>query len=170
MSIAYICAGSNIGDRIGYIQQAHSLLNDTENIHVLESSSFYETEPVGHKDQEWFINAVLKVQTALSPEELLNQCLRIEKQLGRKRSPDMPKNMPRTLDLDILFYDDKIISGEMLEIPHSKVHVRAFALVPMLELDAEFVHPVLEKNISELHESLEEPEEVYLYGTRGINF
>ncbi len=170
MSIAYLCAGSNIGDRIGYIQQAHNLLNDTEGICVVESSSLYETEPVGYIDQEWFINAVLKIQTDLAPEELLNQCLRIENQLGRTRSSELPPNLPRTLDLDILFYDDKVISNETLEIPHQRMHKRAFALVPMLELDVEFIHPVMGKTVSELHEILENPEEVYLYGTRGISF
>lgn len=170
MSIAYIGVGSNIGDRIGYVQQAHCLLNDTDGIQVIESSSLYETEPVGYKDQEWFINAVLKTETILSAEELLNQCFRIENQLGRVRHPELPKNGPRTLDLDILFYDNKIINTEIMEIPHPRMHQRAYALVPLLELDADLIHPVINKTISELHENLEEPEEVYLYGTRGIDF
>jgi 2-amino-4-hydroxy-6-hydroxymethyldihydropteridine diphosphokinase len=170
MTIAYIGVGSNIGDRVGYVQQAHCLLNDTNDIQVIESSSLYETEPVGYKDQEWFINAVLKVETSLSPEELLNQCLRIEKQLGRVRYPDLSKNGPRTLDLDILFYDNKVITNENIEIPHPRMHQRAYALVPLLELDADLYHPVLKKTVSELHENLEELEEVYLYGTRGIDF
>lgn len=170
MIIAYIGVGSNIGDRIGYIQQAHCLLNDTEGVNVLESSSLYETEPVGYKHQEWFINAVLKIKTNLIPEELLNQCLRIEKQLGRTRQIDMPKNGPRTLDLDILFYDNKVITNKIIEIPHPRIHQRAYALVPLLELDADLVHPVFAKTVTELHDGLEEPEEVYLYGTRGLNF
>ena len=170
MTIAYIGVGSNIGDRIGYVQQAHCLLNDTEGIAVLESSSLYETEPVGYKDQEWFINAVLKAETTLSPEELLNQCFRIENQLGRIRHQELPKNGPRTLDLDILFYDNKVINSEIIDIPHPRMHQRAYALVPLLELDADLVHPVINKTISELHENLDEPEEVYLYGTREIDF
>jgi len=170
MTIAYIGVGSNIGDRVGYVQQAHCLLNDTDGIKVIESSSLYETEPVGYKEQEWFINAVLKTETNLSPEELLNQCFRIEKQLGRLRHPEFPKNGPRTLDLDILFYDNKIINTEIMEIPHPRMHQRAYALVPLLELDSDLVHPVFNKTISDLHENLDEPEEVYLYGTRGIDF
>lgn len=170
MTIAYIGVGSNIGDRIGYVQQAHCLLNDTEGICVIDSSSLYETEPVGYKDQEWFINAVLKVETALSPEELMNQCLRIEKQLGRVRDNNSPKNGPRTLDLDVLFYDNEVICSEMIEIPHPRMHQRACVLVPFLELDSDLIHPVFNKTISELHENLDVPEEVYLYGTRGINF
>jgi len=170
MTVVYIGIGSNIGDRIGYIQQAHCLLNDTNGIQVLESSSLYETEPVGYKDQEWFINAVLKTETTLSPEEFLNQCFRIENQLGRVRHPKLSKNGPRTIDLDILFYDNKIINTEIMEIPHPRMHQRAYALVPLLELDEDLIHPVFNKTISELHENLEEPEEVYLYGTRGIDF
>ena len=170
MALAYIGVGSNIGDRVGYVQQAHCLLNDTDGIQVLESSSLYETEPVGYKEQEWFINAVLKTETILSPEDFLNQCFRIEKQLGRVRHPELPKNGPRTIDLDILFYDNKIINTEIMEIPHPRMHQRAYTLVPLLELDEDMIHPVFNKTISELHENLEEPEEVYLYGTRGIDF
>lgn len=170
MIIAYIGVGSNIGDRVGYVQQAHSLLNDTEGVRILESSSLYETEPIGYKEQEWFINAVLKAETSLSPEELLAQCLRIENQLGRVRHPESQKNGPRTLDLDILFYGTDVLSKENIEVPHPRMHKRACVLVPMLELDENFVHPVLKKTVLELHEELEELEEVYLYGTRGINF
>lgn len=170
MTVAYIGVGSNIGDRIGYVQQAHSLLNYTEGIEVLESSSLYETEPVGYKEQEWFINAVLKIKTPLCAEELLSQCFRIENQLGRVRRNDFPKNGPRTIDLDILFYDNKIINTEIIEIPHPRISQRACVLVPLLELDADLVHPVFNKTISELHDNLEEPEEVYLYGTRVLDF
>ncbi len=169
MNIAYICAGSNLGDRVGYLQQANNLLNYTQNIKVVESSSLYESEPVGYTDQEWFVNAVMLIETTLSPQELLVECLRIEKQLGRVRDP---KNRwgERTLDLDILFYGDKVIEEESLQIPHPRMHERAYALVPMLELNPDFVHPAIKKTVFEIHSELENPEEVYLYGTRGINF
>ncbi|NLF82638.1 MAG: 2-amino-4-hydroxy-6-hydroxymethyldihydropteridine diphosphokinase [Candidatus Gastranaerophilales bacterium] len=165
MSTAYICAGSNIGDRVGYLQQANMLLKDTPGITVLDISSIYETEPVGYKDQEWFANAVIKIETDLEPHDLLTECMRIEKQLGRDRSIE-ERWGPRTLDLDILFYDDRIIAEEDLRIPHPRMHERAYALVPMLELDPDFVHPILGKTVVDLHNELEEPEEVYLYGTR----
>ncbi len=170
MSIAYLGAGSNIGDRISFIQQANCLLNDSNDIKVLQCSSLYETEPVGFKDQDWFINAVLEVETSFSPEELLNHCLRIEKQLGRQREPDIHKWGPRTIDLDILFYDDMIVSSDLVQIPHPRVHMRAHALVPMIEVNENFIHPIANKTILELHNDLEEVEEVYLYGTRGLNF
>lgn len=165
MSTAYICAGSNIGDRVGYLQQANILLKDTPGITVLDISSIYETEPVGYKDQEWFANAVIKIETDLEPHDLLIECMRIEKQLGRDRSTE-ERWGPRTLDLDILFYDDRIIAEEDLRIPHPRMHERAYALVPMLELDPDSVHPIIGKTVIDLHNELEEPEEVYLYGTR----
>ena len=166
MSIAYIGIGSNIGDKIGYIQQATMLLKDVNEIKFIDSSSLYETEPFGVKDQEWFINAVIKISTTLSPKELLAVCHRIERQLGRIREDDIQKWGPRTVDLDIIFYDDLVISRENLQIPHVGAHMRAFVLVPMLEIDPEYIHPVLNKTISEIHEELSDPEEVYLYGTR----
>ncbi len=166
MITAYLCAGSNIGDRVGYLQQANNLLKDADGITVVDISSIYETEPIGFKDQEWFANAVLKIETTLTPYELLATCMRIEQQLGRKRHPEN-RFGPRTLDLDILFYEDQVISDESLQIPHPRMHERAYALVPMLELDPDFVHPVIKKSVFEIHDELEEPEEVYLYGTRG---
>lgn len=169
MKTAYICVGSNMGDRLGYVQQANNLLNDTKGIKVVQSSSLYESEPVGFKDQEWFVNAVLEIKTSLSPSELLDECMRIEKQLGRVRDA---KNQwgERTLDLDILFYDNTVISKDNLQIPHPRVQERAYALVPMLEIAPDFVHPVIKKTIFEIHSELEDPEEVYLYGTRGGDF
>jgi 2-amino-4-hydroxy-6-hydroxymethyldihydropteridine diphosphokinase len=165
MSTAYLCAGSNIGDRVGYLQQANMLLKDTEGITVTDISSIYETEPVGFKDQEWFANAVLKIETTLTPQELLRECMRIEKQLGRNRNEE-ERWGPRTLDLDILFYDNEIIMEESLQIPHPRMHQRAYALVPMLELDPDFIHPIIKKSVMKIHDELEDPEEVYLYGTR----
>ena len=162
MSRAYLCAGSNIGDRVGYLQQANILLKDTPGISVLRSSSIYETQPVGNIDQDWFAN---EVETDLDPFALLQECLRIEKQLGRERVCG-EKWQPRTIDLDILFYDEEIFSNESLQIPHPRLHERAFALVPMLELDPDFIHPIIKKSILEIHNELAEPEEIYLYGTR----
>lgn len=166
MSVAYIGLGSNIGDRIGYIQQAHKLLSDTEGITVIDCSSLYETEPYGYKDQEWFVNATLKIETTLEAHVLLKNCHRIEKQLGRVRHPEMPQWGPRTIDLDILLYDETVIATDNLQIPHPRLHLRAYALVPLLELDPDLIHPIIGKSILDLHSSLPEPEEVYLYGTR----
>lgn len=165
MAIVYLSLGSNYGDRIGYVQQATSLLNAAECISLIRTSAFYETEPWGMDSENWFVNAVVEIKTTLSPQELLAECQRVELQLGRKRT-DGKEYSDRTIDIDILFYNKEIINEEMLIIPHKFVHLRAFTLVPLLELIPNFEHPVLHKTIAELHNDLENPEMVFLYGTR----
>lgn len=165
MAIAYLSLGSNKGDRIGYVQQAASLLGADEGITIVRSSSFYETEPWGMDTKTWFVNAVVEVKTKYTPQELLKPCQRIETQLGRDRK-DSNTYEDRTIDIDILFYNKDIIEEDNLTIPHKFLHLRAFILVPMMELNADFVHPVLHKTIEEMHNDLENPEMVFLYGTR----
>lgn len=164
MAIVYLSLGSNCGDRVGYVQQTASLLGACEGVSIVRTSAFYETEPWGMNSETWFVNAVLEVKTSLSPQKLLEECQRIENQLGRKRS--LNGYIDRTIDIDILFYNKDIINEENLIIPHKYVHLRAFTLVPLLELIPNFEHPVLHKSISELHSDLENPEMVFLYGTR----
>ncbi len=170
MPIVYLGLGSNIGDKISYIQQAHKLLNDTPDITVTNSSSLYETEPCGVKEQDWFVNAALEVETTLSPEVLLYECQRIEKLLGRIRDSETFRWGPRTIDIDILFYDKLILATDLLQIPHPRLDKRAFMLVPLLELDPDFIHPIIKKSVLDIHSCLPAPEEVYLYGTRGLEF
>ncbi len=169
MALVYLSLGSNKGDRVGFIQKASSLLNGFEGVNVIQSSSLYETEPWGVESDNWFVNAVVQAKTTLSPEALLKQCQKIETMLGRDRNKE-GRYGDRNIDIDILFYDDKIISdiydGQQLIIPHAHFHERAFTLVPMLELAPDFTHPVYKKTISTLHDELENPEMVYLYGTR----
>ena len=164
MSVAFLSLGSNKDDRVSVIQQAVNFLSSDNSIEIAAASSFYETEPWGKKNQNWFVNAVIAVRTELSPVELLRVCQDIEARLGRKRESEEHWG-ERPIDIDILFYDNLIFSNEILTIPHKFVHKRAFALVPMLEIKANYVHPVLNKTISELHEELEDPEDVFLYGT-----
>ena len=165
MEIAYLSLGSNFGDRIGYVQQATSLLGAVDGISLIRTSAFYETEPWNMDSENWFVNAVVEIKTSLLPQTLLLECQRIEQQLGRKR-PEGSKYTDRTIDIDILFYNKDIVNCENLTIPHKFVHLRAFTLVPLLELIPNFEHPVLHKTISELHSDLENPEMVFLYGTR----
>ncbi len=171
MVIAILGLGSNLGDRVGYIQQAVQFLKDAEGITVTETSSFYETEPVGMNTDRWFVNAVVVIDTNLEPVPLLDVCNDIERRLGRERDPSKgsQKYLPRTIDIDILFYENLIVATDRVQIPHPRVHERAYALVPMLEIDPEFIHPVLGHSIKYIHKTLFEPEEVYLYGTRREN-
>ncbi len=164
MAIVYLSAGSNLGDRVSHIQQAASLLKADAGVEILDTSSFYETEPWGGGSKNWFVNAAIKIRTDLSPVELLRVLQNIEALLGRCREKETRWG-ERTLDLDILFYDDLIFDNEILSIPHKRLHKRAHVLVPMLEIASGMIHPVIQKNIVELHEALEDPEDVFLYGT-----
>ena len=107
----------------------------------------------------------IEIKTKYSPKELLNVCQEIEKKLGREHKTKNDYE-DRTIDIDILFYNNDVIKEEDLEIPHKYVHLRAFTLVPMMELNADYVHPILHKTIVEMHSDLENPEMVFLYGTR----
>lgn len=167
MAIVYLCLGSNKENKLSYIQQATRMLGDSGHLRVVRASTFYETEPWGNKNQEWFVNAVIEAQVDLSAEALLELCQSVEAKLGRNR--DIEERWgARTVDIDILFYDNRILNTERLCIPHNRLHERAFVLVPLMELIPDFVHPVLKKTILQLHEELENPEDVYLYGTRFV--
>jgi 2-amino-4-hydroxy-6-hydroxymethyldihydropteridine diphosphokinase len=144
---AYISFGSNIGDRNGNIRMALELIGEHPNIEIERVSSIYETEPFGRKDQRWFLNGVVEITTSLSPEELLIELQDIEIRLGRKREERWG---PRRIDLDIILFDNLIIEGEDLKIPHPGLHNRRFVLTPLVELAPRLLHPRLNKTIEEL--------------------
>lgn len=166
MAIAYLCLGSNSGDRLKSVEQAVSLINLAQNVKIIRTSALYETEPWGVKDQNWFINMAVEVKTDLNAQDLLVKCLNIEKTLGRDREKEQRWG-ERPIDIDIIFYDKEVINTELLTVPHPRMHQRAFVLVPLLELIPDFIHPVLNKSVSELYDDLENVEDVFLYGTRG---
>jgi len=166
MATAYLCLGSNKGDRIGYIQQAASLLKTNDGISVVSTSSFYESEPWGMESETWFVNAVMQIDTELDPYELLNELKFIEKKLGRETKSVNEDYSDRGIDIDIIFYENQIIEDEDLVIPHAHLHERAFMMVPMLEIAQDFVHPKFNKTVTKLFDELENPEMVCLYGTR----
>ena len=164
MAVVYLSLGSNLGDRVSHIQQAANLLKADVGVEILATSSFYETEPWGGGSKNWFVNAAIKISTELSPIELLRVTQNVEAMLGRCRENETRWG-ERTLDIDILFYDDLVFGNEILTIPHKRLHKRAHVLVPMLEIAPDTIHPVIQKNITELHEALDYPEDVFLYGT-----
>ena len=166
MAIAYLCLGSNKGDKVNFIHQATSLIANSENIKLVRASTLYESEPWGEKNQPWFVNVGLEVKTTLSPQEFLARMQNIETQLGRTRDENTKKWSEREIDIDIIFWGNEIINDPNLKIPHPYAHKRAFVLVPFLELIPDFIHPVLKKSLFEIHSELDEPEDVYLYGTR----
>lgn len=137
---AYLGLGSNIEDRIEYIQSAIKAINRYEEIKVIKQSSIYETDPVGYEDQGLFLNMVIQVKTNLSPEKLLEVCLNIETSLGRKR---VKRWGPRIIDIDLLLYDQQIIDKENLTVPHPRMCERGFVTIPLLELEKNITLPTM---------------------------
>ena len=150
MSIAYIGIGSNLGDRERNCEEALNRLLK-RGIKVIKRSSLHETEPWGVKEQPKFLNMAVKVETGLSPEELLKNLKEIEIDLGRGESKRWG---PRIIDLDILFYDDRIIKRDDLEIPHPGTRDREFVLKPLSEIAPGKIHPVFKKSVKEMFTEL----------------
>lgn len=149
LHIVFLGLGSNVGDREEYIEQAIFLLGKTSGIRVVARSQNYDNEAEGVGDQPPFVNAVAEIETTLSPHKLLPAIQEIEATLGREREVEWG---PRTIDLDILLYDDDIISDDKLQIPHPLLHERTFVLKPLAEVAPDAVHPTLERSIRELYE------------------
>jgi 2-amino-4-hydroxy-6-hydroxymethyldihydropteridine diphosphokinase len=134
MPRAYIGLGSNLGEREGTIRRALDLLAAEPGIEVAAVSSLRETEPVGYLDQPRFLNGAAALETELPPRELLERLLAVELVLGRDRGSG-PRNGPRTIDLDLLLYEGIRLQENDLELPHPRLHERAFVLEPLAELD-----------------------------------
>ena len=149
---AYIAYGSNMGNRQGYIDKAIRLLNEDPQIKIINRSTTIETVPYGGVIQSDFLNGVICIETTYGPEELLTKTQSVERECDRVRSEHWG---PRTLDLDIIFYDDKIIETERLSVPHPDMHNREFVLGPLCEIAPEMIHPVMKKTVKQLHEQLQ---------------
>ncbi len=154
----YLSIGGNIGDRESYLRKASALLI-AELGALRKQSQIYETAAWGLENQAPFLNQVLQMETTKTPQESIATCLAIEAALGRER---LEKWGPRPIDIDILFYDDVIVREDNLEIPHSRLHLRNFVLIPLLEIAGDLVHPVLQQNIESLYLSSNDPLEVIL--------
>lgn len=139
MARAYLGLGANLGDTAATLTRAIELLTEHPEIELVGVSSFRETDPVGYLDQPRFLNAAVAVDTTLAPQELLTALLAIERELGRVR--EGPRYGPRTVDLDLLLLGDVVLDEPGLELPHPRLHERAFALEPLAELDPELVVP-----------------------------
>ena len=150
---AYVSLGSNLGDRAGNLLLAVRGLLEAS-LTVFRLSAVYETAPVGMGDAQKFLNCVAEIHlTSITSSQLMTRLLRIEYLLGRRNKY---RGMPRTADLDVLFYGDQIVNSELITVPHPRMHLRRFALVPMAEIAPHFVHPVLHKTIFELLDEAED--------------
>lgn len=154
----HLLTGGNLGDRHQNLQTAKRLIREKIG-EVTKASSLYETAAWGQVEQPDYLNQALEVTTELSPAAVLQAIFEIEKALGRSRRD---KWEARTMDIDILFYDNKILKTKDLTIPHPLLHRRNFALVPMLEIAPLKKHPVLGKTIEELYEESEDELDVVL--------
>jgi 2-amino-4-hydroxy-6-hydroxymethyldihydropteridine diphosphokinase len=152
MALAYIAAGSNLGDRHKHLADAEAFLRKTNGISFIRNSKIYETVPVGGPaGQGDYLNAVWEIKTELTPEGLLKELLGIEKKMGRVRKE---RNGPRVIDLDILFYGDEVVSAPGLTLPHPRLQDRSFVLKPLMDLCPDLKHPVFKKTIRELYRQL----------------
>lgn len=158
MGTVYLGLGSNLGNRARNLYAALRRLRS--HVRLDQISQIYETEPVGLSNQPWFLNLVCAGVTALSPEDLLRAVKRIERELGRRKGVRFG---PRLIDIDILLYDDLVLSAERLELPHPRLHERGFVLVPLAELAPDLRHPVLKVSVRELLESAASLEKVRPY-------
>lgn len=153
----YVGVGSNMGDRMAYIRGAEKKLSEDEQVRNFRAASVVETEPWGYEEQPSFLNTVFCFSTLYEPEELLNRLWQIEREADRVREIHWG---PRTLDLDLLFYDSIVMEEEHLVIPHPEIERRMFVLEPLCELAPQGVHPLSKKRFLELKEELSQKENV----------
>ncbi len=144
---AYIGIGSNFPSPDKNCVEAIVRISALRDVTIIAKSSLYKTEPLGHIDQDWFVNAAIKIETLLNPQELLSALLKIESEMGRIRKE---KWGPRLIDLDLLFYDDLILNQERMTLPHPEIHKRKFVLAPMNEIAENHTHPTLKKTMKTL--------------------
>jgi 2-amino-4-hydroxy-6-hydroxymethyldihydropteridine diphosphokinase len=154
MVTVYLSLGSNLANRQANLDMALKLLS--ERMRMGKVSSIYDTEPLGNTNQPRFLNLACEVSTRLTPDGLLALAKGIERKMGRySRSGE-----PRVIDIDILFYGDKVMDTRDLVIPHPKIEERSFVLVPLAEIAPDLVHPVLKKTIKELNQAIKEKQGV----------
>lgn len=149
----YIAAGSNLGDKEETLKEAIDKIYKRKDCVVTKVSNFYTTDPVGYEDQDQFVNCVFEIDTLQTPSELMDTLLEVEKDFKRER---IIRWGPRTLDLDIIFYNDIISYDEHILIPHPRAHERQFVMKPMCDINPYYVHPIYRKRVMDISSELGE--------------
>jgi len=152
-TVAYIGIGSNLGDKVKNCIEAIDTISNMSGCQLSRPSSFYRTEPIGMDGTPWFINGVIEVKTSLTPYNLFKALEGIEKDMGRRRVNNLE---PRIIDLDLLFYNHLAISTPHMVIPHPRLHLRRFVLVPLAEIAPYFIHPIYHVSVRELLKNLKD--------------
>jgi 2-amino-4-hydroxy-6-hydroxymethyldihydropteridine diphosphokinase len=155
MTHAYVALGSNLGDRAQHLERALRALRAVPGVLRVERSAVYETDPVGPPPQGPYLNAVARLTTRLEPHDLLDHLMRIEREAGRVRGAK--RDLPRSLDLDLLLYGRRTVRTPELVVPRPRMHERAFVLEPFCDLAAALVHPTLGETIEALAERVRDP-------------
>lgn len=160
INTSFIALGSNIGERQSYLYHAIKKMQNHSSIEIVNYSSIYETDPVGYEEQDKFLNMVIKANVNLQPLELLHTLQKIENELSRKREIRWG---PRTIDLDILLYNQDNIETEQLIVPHPRMYERAFVMIPLLELNNEDVIPQIDRSLKQNTDKLKDKEGVHVW-------
>jgi 2-amino-4-hydroxy-6-hydroxymethyldihydropteridine diphosphokinase len=166
MSKVILLLGSNLGNRVEILEKAVDAIGESVGL-IEKCSSLYQTDPWGFQSENLFLNQVISVETTLSPMDVLKRSQEIESKLGRVRESNQYES--RTIDIDILFYDNLRVDMEQLQIPHPRLHKRRFTLIPLLEVAGDFFHPVLNERLDVIAENCSDKSKVELLEKIEIN-
>ncbi|MEX0602897.1 MAG: 2-amino-4-hydroxy-6-hydroxymethyldihydropteridine diphosphokinase [Bacteroidota bacterium] len=158
MERVFLALGSNVGDRLEFLQAAVREVGGLDGVHVSAAAPVYETEPVGVREQSWFLNTVVEIETTVEPGALLRKLKALERRIGRSAGKRWG---PREIDIDVILYGSRLVRGPDFEIPHREFRIRRFVLVPLADLAGDVIDPASGKTIVELLARLDDPARVH---------